>query len=67
MNRDGLFSPTLSHPLLDSSPDYAARNDSFRRRSAVGNGRFHRKGSFGVPWSLRERSKKLKEADDEMH
>ena len=61
------FSPTLDHPLLNSSPDYNTksngRNGSLRSR-ALGNGTFSH-GSFTTQLSYRERSKRLRDVEDE--
>ena len=61
MARYDPFSPPLpyEHPLLNSSPDYGARNDSFRNRPI---------GDVGVVssnMSFRERNKRLKNLDAE--
>lgn len=60
------FSPTLDHPLLNSSPDFtnpASRNGSLRAR-ALGNGSFGN-GAFNGQMSYRERSKRLRDLEDE--
>jgi hypothetical protein len=57
MARYDPFSPTMDHPLLNSSPDYSARNGSFRNRPI---------GDFNPrPTSFRERNKKLRDLEDE--
>jgi hypothetical protein len=59
MARYDPFSPTFDHPLLNSSPDYASRNGSFRNRPI---------GDIGVvnaQMSFRERNKRLRSLDDE--
>jgi hypothetical protein len=56
MNRYDPFSPTFAHPLLNSSPDYGARNGTFSNRPI---------GGFGGQMSFRERNKRLRDLDDE--
>jgi hypothetical protein len=56
MARYDPFSPTLDHPLLNSSPDFGSRNGTFRNRAI---------GDFGSQSTFRERNKRLRELDDE--
>ena len=60
MARYDPFSPTFDHPLINSSPDYASRNDSFRSSRAVGD-----LGGVTTQMSLRERFKRLRNLEDE--
>lgn len=60
------FSPTLDHPLLNSSPDFtnpSSRNGSLRAR-VLGNGTFN-SGAFSGQMSFRERSKRIRDIEDE--
>ena len=66
MARYDPFSPTMDHPLLNSSPDYTksnGRNGSLRSR-ALGNGTFSH-GSFTTQLTYRERSRRLRDVEDE--
>lgn len=55
MARYDPFSPTPVHPLLNSSPDFGARNGTYRTRPI---------GDVVPQLSFRERNKRLKEYDD---
>lgn len=60
MARYDPFSPACEHPLLNSSPDYASRNGSFRSRGPIGD-----ISVLGNQMSFRERNKRLRSLDDE--
>jgi hypothetical protein len=60
MARYDPFSPTFDHPLINSSPDYASRNNSFRSGRAVGE-----IGSMVSQMSFRERHKRLRNLEDD--
>lgn len=56
MARCDPFSPTFDHPLLNSSPEYDCPTNAFRTRPI---------GSIRTQNSFRERSKCLKNIEDE--
>jgi hypothetical protein len=60
MARYDPFSPTFDHPLLNSSPDYAARTGSFRNRPIGGD-----IGVVNPNMSFRERNKRIRNLEDE--
>lgn len=59
MARYDPFSPTLDHPLLNSSPDFSSRNGTFSNRQPF--------GALGAAnnLSFRERIKRIQDIDAE--
>jgi hypothetical protein len=60
MARFDPFSPTMDHPMLNSSPDYGSRNSSFRTR-AIGSDI----GIITPQMSFRDRDKRLRTLEKE--
>ncbi|EXJ55639.1 hypothetical protein A1O7_08568 [Cladophialophora yegresii CBS 114405] len=60
MARYDPFSPTFDHPLMNSSPDYASRNGSFRSSRAIGD-----LGAITGQISFRERHKRLRNLEED--
>ena len=60
MARYDPFSPTFEHPLINSSPDYASRNGSFRSSRAIGD-----LSAITSQMSFRERLKRLRHLEED--